>query len=218
MNRASSSFASSGGPGGTGRSATSRYQSASCSSEMRIVRPNISSGGAVSGMLLPTDELIFAPSHADEERRRQHHLRLEPVVRHHLAPGQQVVELVGPAELDVGLDRDRVVRLHQRIEELRDGDRLARLHPLLEVVALEDPRDRDRARQADDIGVGQLREPFAVVANLGPGRIEDHHRLLEVRLRVAVDLLVARASAARPNGPTGRRSASCSHRRSGRPV
>jgi hypothetical protein len=30
---------------------------------MRIVLPNCSSGGAVSGMLLPTDELILAPSH-----------------------------------------------------------------------------------------------------------------------------------------------------------
>ena len=28
-----------------------------------MVRPNCSSGGAVSGMLFPTDELIFAPSH-----------------------------------------------------------------------------------------------------------------------------------------------------------
>jgi hypothetical protein len=29
---------------------------------MRIVRPNCSSAGAVSGMLLPTDELILVPS------------------------------------------------------------------------------------------------------------------------------------------------------------
>ena len=61
-----------------------------------------------------------------QERGRQHDLRLEAVLRHHLAAGEQVVELVGAAELDVGLDRHRVVGLHQRIEQLRDRDRLVR--------------------------------------------------------------------------------------------
>src|SRR5437667_398105 len=37
----------------------------------------------------------------EQERRRQDHLRLETVLRHHLAPREQVVELVGAAELDV---------------------------------------------------------------------------------------------------------------------
>ena len=60
----------------------------------------------------------------DEDRRRQRDLRLEPVGLHHLAAGEQVVELVGAAELDVGLDRDRVVGLHQRVEQLGDRDRL----------------------------------------------------------------------------------------------
>ena len=63
IKRASASFASIGSPAGAGRSATSRHHSASCESGIRIVRPNISSGAAVSGMLLPTDELIFSPSH-----------------------------------------------------------------------------------------------------------------------------------------------------------
>ena len=63
MKRARASFASSGSPAGGSRSQTRRYHSGSSSSGTRIVRPNISSGGAVSGMLLPTDELIFSPSH-----------------------------------------------------------------------------------------------------------------------------------------------------------
>ena len=50
-------------PRALGCSATSRHHCGSSSSGIRIVRPNISSGGAVSGMLLPTDELIFSPSH-----------------------------------------------------------------------------------------------------------------------------------------------------------
>ena len=62
MKRASASFASSGSPAGAGCSSTSSYHCASWSSEIRIVRPNCSSGAIVSGMLLPTDELIFSPS------------------------------------------------------------------------------------------------------------------------------------------------------------
>ena len=216
MNRASASFASSGSPSGAGRSAISSYHSASWSSEIRIVRPNISSGAAVSGMLLPTDELIFAPSQREQERRRQHDLRLEAVVRHHLAAGEQVVELVGAAELDVGLDRDRVVGLHQRVEELGDRDRLLRLHPLLEVVALEDPRDGDRPREPDDVGVGQLREPLAVVPHLGALGVEDRPSPARGTSSRSRRSPRRSGSAAPPSGPTGRRSGSCSRRRSGR--
>ena len=114
---------------------------------MRMVRPNCSSGSAKSGMLLPSEELIFSPSQATRMRRRQNHLRLEAVGRHDLAAREQVVELVGAAELDVGLDRHRVVGLHQRVEELGDGDRLVRGEALGEVVALEDAGDRGRPRQ-----------------------------------------------------------------------
>ena len=125
MQRASSSFAAIGSPSGTGRSATSRHHSG----ELRVRDPH-----------RPAEHLLRRGEQRDvvadrrahlravpreQERRRQHDLRLEAVVLHHLAAGEQVVELVGAAELDVGLDRDRVVRLHQRVEELRDRDRLA---------------------------------------------------------------------------------------------
>ena len=84
------------------------------------------------------------PSGAHEERSRERDLRLEPVGLHHVAAGEQVVELVGAAELDVRLDGDRVVGLHEGIEELRHRDRGLGREALLEVVALEQPRDRDR--------------------------------------------------------------------------
>ena len=62
--------------------------------------------------------------------------------------------------------------------------------PLGEVVALEELGDGQRAGEPDDVGERQLGQPFAVVAHLGPFFIEDLERLLEVRLRVCVDLLV----------------------------
>ena len=127
MNRASSSFASIGSrsraPAARRRASTSpRASRRGSASSGRTAPPAARS----SGMLFPTDELIFAPS---QERRSgvvSTTCGLEAVRLHDGPPGEQVVELVGAAELDVRLDRDRVVGLHQRVEELRDRDRLAR--------------------------------------------------------------------------------------------
>ena len=41
-----------------------------------------------------------------------------------------------PPDLDVGLQRHRVVTLHQRVQKLVEADRLPLLIPLLKVVAL----------------------------------------------------------------------------------
>ncbi len=125
-------------------------------------------------------------------------------MRHDVAAREQVVELVRSAELDVGLDRDRVVGLHERVEELRDRDRLARAEALLEVVALEHPRDRDRPREAHDVGVGELREPLAVPPQLERLRLgaDDRGGVLEEAARVALDLLVGQDRALRR--PAGR--------------
>ena len=91
----------------------------------------------------------------DEQRERHHHLRREPVLRHHVAPGEQVEPLVCPADLDVRLDRDRVVRLHDRVQELRERDRDVGGEALGEVVALEETGDRHRACESHRIGVGE---------------------------------------------------------------
>ena len=125
-------------------------------------------------------------------------LWLEAVVRHDVATGEQVVQLVGPADLDIGPDRDGVVRLHGRIEELGQRDRLARGEPLCEVVPLEQARDGQRARQPHRLGERQRREPLAVEAELGALRVEHAHDLLPEALGVRVQLVV------REHGPLGR--------------
>ena len=139
-------------------------------------------------------------------------------MRHHLAAGQEVEELVGAAELDVGLDR-RPSRRPASAGRGAPRPRSARcaVEPLGEVVALEQARDgRSCAPAARCRRRSSFAEPFAVEAHLGPLGVEDLHRLLEVALGVRVDLLVGRGSAAPPSARTGRRSASCSRRRSGR--
>ena len=58
------------------------------------------------------------------------HLRLPGPHALQFAADQQVELLVGAAQFDVGLQRHRVVTLHQRVEELMDGDRLVALKRL----------------------------------------------------------------------------------------
>ena len=138
---------------------------------------------------MPREPLIFVPSHESSNGRRENDLRLEPVRLHHVAAGQQVVELVGAAELDVRLDGDRVVRLHERVEQLRDGDRLLRREPLREVVALENPRDGHRPRQSKDLGEVDLASHSLLKRTSVRSGIDDRRGGLEVARRVPVDLL-----------------------------
>ena len=98
-----------------------------------------------------------------EQRQRQDALRLLAVVALQLAADQQVEFLVGAAELDVGLERDRVVALRQRIEEFVDRDRLLALIALGEVVALQHPRDRVLRRELDHAVRAERRQPLRVV-------------------------------------------------------
>ena len=56
-------------------------------------------------------------------------------------PRHQVEELLRGADLDVGLQCDGVIRLHEGVEELVDVDGVAALPPLREVVPLEELSD-----------------------------------------------------------------------------
>ena len=83
----------------------------------------------------------------------------------HVAREEQVERLVGAAELDVGADRDRVVALHERIEQLEHRDRRARGEALGEVVALEHLGDRGGARERKSSSMRHV-EPLGVEAQL----------------------------------------------------
>ena len=115
----------------TCRPAAARPRSSSnhvaiASSGRRIVLPNISSGGSVTPIWLPLrlGHLLDAVD-ARQDRHRQDALLRLAVGALDVAPEQQVERLVGAAELDVGAHRDRVVALHQRVEQLEDRDRRA---------------------------------------------------------------------------------------------
>ena len=113
-----------------------------------------------------------------------------------VAAQQEVELLVRAPELHVGAHRDRVVALHERIEQLQHGHGLARGEALGEVVALEDLRDGGRARETEELLHGHV-EPLGVEAHLGLLAVEDLEGLLRVRARVRVDLVARELRAQR---------------------
>jgi hypothetical protein len=69
------------------------------------------------------------------------------------------------------------------------ADRRAGLQPLAEVIAFEHARQRVARGELDHAARAERIAPFAVVADLGPGRIEHQAGLRVVGLRVGLDLL-----------------------------
>ena len=72
-----------------------------------------------------------------DERRGQHHLRGLAIGALQLATDKKIKFLVGAAQLDVGLEGDRVVSLCQRIKQLVHRDGLLFLEALMKIFALQ---------------------------------------------------------------------------------
>ena len=66
-------------------------------------------------------------------------LRRLAVIALNLAPDEQIEFLVRAAHFDIAFERDRIVSLRQRIQQLVHGDRHAFFEALGEIVALEQP-------------------------------------------------------------------------------
>ena len=130
-----------------------------------------------------------------QQRHGQDALRLLAILLLQVAAHQQVELLVGAAEFNVGLERHRVVALHQRVEELVDADRVAGVEALVEVVALHHARHGVFGRQLDQPARAQCVAPLAVVAQLGAGRVQHLEGLRLVGLGVGADLLLGQRRA-----------------------
>ena len=117
--------------------------------------------------------------------KREANLWLHAHLLHELAAGKQVEQLVGAAELHIGLDDDRVVGLHERVEEFVQADGLAVGVAVVEVVALKDAGHREVAREASTgPPCSSAEQPFGVVAQCGLLGIEDLERLVDIGLCV----------------------------------
>ncbi len=124
------------------------------------------------------------------------------------AAHQQVEFLVGAAEFEIGVKRNRVVTLHQRVQEFVDGDRQTALIPFREIFTLENPCHRVARGELDHAVGAERHRPFAVVADLGFFAIQHQSSLLEVGLGVRLDLFARerRTSGIAPGGVADQRS------------
>ncbi len=126
---------------------------------------------------------------ADQQRHGDDDLRREPRVPLERTADQVVVGLVGTTELDVGVDRDGVVPLQQRVEELHQADGPALPVPAGEVVTFEQLGNGKGGGGGQEVLQRQLLQPLRVAADLHPVRVEDAHHLVEVLVRVGDRLL-----------------------------
>jgi hypothetical protein len=133
--------------------------------------------------------LIFRPSSPVDQRRREADLPLLSFLALQIASAQEIEELVRPAELEIAVDHHGVPPLHQRVDHLVDADRLVLLHPLLERVALDHARDGHAPGEPQEILEPEAVEPLGVAPHLRLRDVDHLLHLLDVRLKIALDLL-----------------------------
>src|SRR5438093_5773169 len=128
------------------------------------------------------------PVQALEDGQGQADLGLVVVRGLDVAARKKVELLLGRADLYIGAHHHGVICLHQRIEELVDADRLALREPDVEVVALQHSGEGDSRREPEDVHEAHGLEPVAVPAHLGLRLVDDLEELIEIGLRVRMDL------------------------------
>ncbi len=104
----------------------------------------------------------------------------------------EIIEgLVGAAKLDVAFNHNRIVALHQRVKKFVSVNIHISLQAFLERISLEHLGDRFLCRYLNQLHQSELLQPFAVMPDfeLLLGSIEYFSRLLEIRLRIRIDLL-----------------------------
>jgi len=111
-----------------------------------------------------------------------------------VASDEIIESLVCAAEFDIGFYDDRIIGLHQGVEELVYADWPARFVANLEGIALEHPGHCHGTGELDNVGEVQLGKRFGIVANLEFffGCVEDFPRLGEIGFCVLLDLLIGK--------------------------
>ena len=104
-----------------------------------------------------------------------------------LASDQQIEFLIGAAELDIGLERNRVVTLRERVKKFVDRDRLLGGVARGEVLALEHARDRVFRGELDHAIGAKRHQPFGIERDFGLVAVENQKHLIGIRLRVMSD-------------------------------
>jgi hypothetical protein len=107
----------------------------------------------------------------------------------HIAADEDIEELVGAAEFDIGFDLDGVPALHDGILDFVEADFLFRGEAIFKVIALEHLLHGDAGIEAEDVFVGHFSKPFAIVNDLGFGAVEDFESLVGISFGVGEDFI-----------------------------
>jgi len=100
----------------------------------------------------------------------------------------EIEKLVGAADLDIRLDSDRVIALHERIEEFAQRDLYAFFKSLGKIAARRHLLDREAFCQFRDLLEAELVEPFRIVMDLGRAEIDDLACLVEIAFEIILDI------------------------------
>ena len=125
-----------------------------------------------------------------QERHGDDDLRVLPIVTLQVPSHQKVEFLIGTAQFDVGLERDGIIPLDQRIHELVDADRLPLRVPLVKVFPLQHA-SHGVVRAQFDQPIGRHRtHPTTVELHLCFLRVQNLEDLALVRLGVLQHLFL----------------------------
>ena len=109
-----------------------------------------------------------------------------------VAADEDVEELVGAADFDVGADFDGVPALDDGVLDFVEADFLTFFDPRFEILALEHLLHGDAGVEAEDVFEGHLPEPVTVEDDLGFVRVEDLEGLGGVGFGVGEDVLAGK--------------------------
>ena len=105
-----------------------------------------------------------------------------------LAPDKQIEFLVRPTQLQIGLQCHRIVPLHQRIQQLVNGNRITVPEPLGKIIALHDPCQRVLRSQLDHSSCAETVAPLGVITDFRLFRIENETGLRKIGHGIFLDL------------------------------
>lgn len=148
------------------------------------------------GFFRDADVVVLALAHldltvkADKQRHRENALCILTVLTLKLTTDKQVKALVGAAEFEVGLQSNRVITLHKRVEKFVHGDRRLFGEALGKVIALEQTGERVTRGELNQTDSAERIAPFGVVAHFSTLDVEHMPGLGKIGLGIGHDLLM----------------------------
>ena len=152
-------------------------------------------------VLLALAHLLYAVK-PHQKRHRQNALRFLTILTLQFTPDEQIEALIGSAEFQICLQGDRIVALHERVQEFVHRDRQFFLEALGKIIALQETGERVAARELNETGRTQRIAPLRVVANFRLVQIKHHAGLVQVSLSIGFNLF---ARQGRTSGVAARR-------------